>query len=155
MDEMKENLGSIAAQVKRTNAFLKLYASFRNNDIYPLVMKGLICRQLYGELCDHRPSVDEDILIRIGEYDKVKEVLLANDYIPQMEVESEEQLENLQEVSFIHPTEKLHIELRLNVMCRDNDVCAKMSDYFKDVFEQYREVTIDSVTIRTLSHQNH
>lgn len=152
---VKETISSVAAQARRTKTFLKLYESFTQYGIYPLVMKGLICRQLYGTLCDHRPSADEDILIRISEYDKAKDVLLANGYTPQIEVETEAQLKNLQEVTFIHPTEKLHIELHLNVMGRDNDARSKMSDYFKNVFEEYREVNIDGIQIRTLNHQNH
>ena len=38
------------------------------------MMKGLICRQLYGEYCDHRPSGDEDILIRKAEYKQVQQI---------------------------------------------------------------------------------
>ena len=54
--EIEEALGAVAAQVRRTDAFWKLYDALVKADVYPLVLKGLICRQLYGELCDHRPS---------------------------------------------------------------------------------------------------
>lgn len=155
MTEIQEAMSIVDIQAKRTCEFLELYKSFVNADIHPLVMKGIICRELYGKLCDHRPSGDEDILIRVCDYIKVKNVLIAEGYMPQMEVKSQKQLENIQEVGFFHPTKDLYIEVHLNAMGRENDAHSKMSDCFKDVFEDYREVDIAGVKIRTLSHQKH
>lgn len=153
--EMKQSLGVVAAQIRRTTAFLQLYESFIAEGIHPIVMKGLICRELYGELADHRPSGDEDILIRPCEYEQAKRVLTSNGYVAELEVETEMQLEKVQEISFIHPKDRLHIELHLNPMGRENDVRSKMSDCFINVFENYRDVEIDGVCIRTMSHQDH
>lgn len=153
--EMQEVFATVASQVKRTNAFLKLYKAFTDEGIYPLVLKGLVCRELYRKLRDHRPSGDEDILISLSEYWRAKDVLIANGYIAQIESETEAQLEQLQEVSFIHPKERLHIELHLNPMGRENFVRSRMSDYFKNVFKDYREVEIQGVRVRTMNHQHH
>ena len=153
--EMKESLGVVAAQVRRTSAFLQLYESFGEMGIHPIVMKGLICRELYGKLGDHRPSGDEDILIRPCEYEQTKRVLIENGYVSELSTESEEQIERLQEISFIHPKNRLHIELHLNPMGRENDNRARMSDCFVNVFDDYREVEIQDVLIRTMNHQDH
>ncbi len=153
--EMSETLAAVAAQVKRTEAFLKLYEAFVQADIHPIVMKGLICRELYGNLCDHRPSGDEDILIRPEEYWKAKEVLTANGYISTIESENVARLDQVQEVTFIHMENKLHIELHLNPFGTENSIRTKMNEYFRGVFDNYREVIINGVTIRTLSHQDH
>lgn len=153
--EMGIALSIVAAQAKRTTAFLKLYEEFAKEGIYPIVMKGLICRELYGRFCDHRPSGDEDILIRPAEYWRAKDVLIANGYVTEWDSETEEQLQWLQEVSYIHPTEKLHIELHLNPMGRQNNANSHMSDYFDNVFENYREVEIQEIKIRTMNHQEH
>lgn len=153
--EMRVVLSSVMAQAKRTSAFLQLYEEFAQAGIYPIVMKGLICRELYGKLCDHRPSGDEDILIRLSEYWKVKDILIAKGYVSTIEGETQELLEQVQEVSFVHPTEKLHIELHLNPMGRENEARSRMSDYFMNSFENYREVEIHGVKIRTMSHQVH
>ncbi len=59
-----EVMSIVAGQARRTETFLSLYKSFLKKEIHPIVMKGLICRQLYGEFCDHRPSGDEDILVK-------------------------------------------------------------------------------------------
>lgn len=153
--EMNESIAIVSAQVRRTSAFLKLYEAFVETDLHPIVMKGLICRELYGSLGDHRPSGDEDILIRPNEYERAKSILVANGYISEIEQESESQIDRLQEVSFIHPKERLHIELHLNPMGRETEDRARMSDYFANVFEDYREVDIQGVPVRTMNHQDH
>lgn len=153
--EMNESIAIVSAQVRRTSAFLKLYEAFVEADLHPIVMKGLICRELYGALGDHRPSGDEDILIRPSEYELAKRILIENGYISEIEKETESQIERLQEVSFIHPKERLHIELHLNSMGRETEDRAQMSDYFTNVFENYREVEIQGVTVRTMNHQDH
>lgn len=153
--EMNESIAIVSAQVKRTSAFLQLYKAFIEANLHPIVMKGLVCRELYGSLGDHRPSGDEDILIRPCEYERAKRVLLENGFVSELDVELEKQLERLQEVSFIHPKNRLHIELHLNPMGRENDNRARMSDCFVNVFDNYREVEIQGVPIRTMSHQDH
>lgn len=154
-NEMREVLSMIGAQVKRTNTFLELYEEFVKEGIHPIVMKGLICRELYGGFADHRPSGDEDILIRLSEYKQVKEVLISNGYMSEVLIENEEQLERLQEITFFHPQKRLHIELHLNPMGRENDVRSKMSDYFLNAFENCRDVEINGVLVRTMNHQEH
>lgn len=153
--EVRQGMNCVHAQIKRTNAFLELYKAFVQADIYPIVMKGIICRELYGKLCDHRPSGDEDILIRPSEYKRAKEVLVASGYVTNVSSEVEEQLERLQEISFVHPGGKLHIELHFNAFGKETKDRVQMSNYFKNVFENYREVDIQGVSIRTMNHQDH
>ena len=153
--EMKQALGIVAGQVKHTNAFLRLYVSFLEVGIHPIVMKGLVCRELYGRLNDHRPSGDEDILIHPSEYQKAQEVLVNNGYVQEIESATDAQLEYLQEISFFHPKYKLHIELHLNPMGRMSDSRSRMTDCFRNVFENYRDIEINGVLIRTMSHQEH
>lgn len=69
-----EVMSIVAGQARRTEAFLSLYKEFVKADIHPIVMKGLICRQLYEEYCDHRPSGDEDILIQKSEFELVQQI---------------------------------------------------------------------------------
>ena len=153
--EMNESIAIVSAQVRRTSAFLKLYKAFVDAELHPIVMKGLICRELYGTLGDHRPSGDEDILIRPSEYKLAKSVLTENGYVSEIDRETESHLDCLQEVSFIHPKERLHIELHLNPIGRETEDRARMSDYFSNVFEDFREVDIQGIRIRTMKHQDH
>lgn len=86
---------------------------------------------------------------------KAKEVLIANGYVAELEIETEEQLKQVQEISFIHPKDKLHIELHLNPMGRENDVRSKMTDCFLEVFDNYRDVEINGIMVRTMNHHDH
>jgi len=153
--ELQNTITIVAAQIKRTEAFLNLYRDFLKAGIHPIVMKGIVCRGLYGKLRDHRPSGDEDVLIRPIDYWKTKEILIRNGYIAEFDSETEAQLERVQEITYVHPKEKLHIELHLNIMGRENDMRSQMTDCFNGVFENYREVEINGVPIRTMCHHDH
>jgi len=153
--EVQEVMQIISAQIRRTEDFLQLYQSFADANIYPLVIKGLVCRQLYGEMCDHRPSGDEDLLIRPEEFSRVQAVLNSNGYLSDIKVEDGNRLEWIQEVSFTHPIKKLHIELHINLMGRENNARSRMTDYFANAFDCYREVVVNDVCVRTMNHQQH
>ena len=58
----------VAAQIQRSNAFVEIYKKITAHGIFPIVMKGIVCRQLYGELAEYRPSGDEDILVEVKAY---------------------------------------------------------------------------------------
>ena len=96
------SISVVAIQSIKTDAFLKLYKAFLEEDIHPIVMKGIICRQLYGDLSNHRPSGDEDILIQKCQFDKTKEILINNGYIPEIKDINPIYLEELQEIRYIN-----------------------------------------------------
>ena len=52
----------VVLQTIRTAEFLELYRALEEAGATPLVVKGIVCRQLYPR-ADHRPSADEDLLI--------------------------------------------------------------------------------------------
>lgn len=66
---------SMTAQMQKTDTFLSLYKSFLSAGLSPITMKGIICRDLYGERADFRVSGDEDILIEKKDYEKAVSVL--------------------------------------------------------------------------------
>lgn len=145
----------VATQAKQTEVFLTLYKSFLRSDLHPIVMKGVICRQLYGERSDYRPSGDEDILIQKSEFELVKEVLINNGFIPESEKITAGQLEELQEVTFYHPNPNLAIEVHLNPIGHENSWRQQFDDCFKNVFQDYREENIHGISIRTMNHTDH
>ena len=146
---------SVVGQAYRTELFLQLYSVLLKADLHPVVMKGIICRQLYGKLCDHRPSGDEDLLIPISDFARVKQVLEEQGYKTEYANETQQQLERIQEVDFFHKKENFHIEVHLNAMGRENAFRAKMSDCFQNVFEHAIDVEIQGVQVRTLAHTDH
>jgi hypothetical protein len=57
----------VVAQTIRTAEFLELYRALEEAGATPLVVKGIVCRQLYPR-ADHRPSADEDLWIPPEQY---------------------------------------------------------------------------------------
>ena len=49
-----DTFAMVAAQIRRSNAFTEVYEKITAQGIYPIVMKGIVCRQLYGELGEHK-----------------------------------------------------------------------------------------------------
>lgn len=152
---VKSVIGIVAAQTRRTHAFLELYRTFSAEGMQPIVMKGIVCRQLYGKLCDHRPSGDEDILIREADFEKVKTVLIAHGFVPDREGITESQLDALQEISFYHRGCGLKIEVHTNPIGKENALRAQMNDYFTDVFAYPKQMVIDGTAIWTMNDTDH
>ena len=105
-----DTFAMVAAQIQRSNAFFEIYEKITANGIYPIAIKGICCRALYGELGEHRPSADEDILVEIKDFQKVKEILEREQYVCSVPDITERGLEQIQEVSFYNPEQKLHLE---------------------------------------------
>jgi len=119
------------------------------------VMKGLICRQLYGKNAEKRPSGDEDILVRKEDFYKVKAVMEAQGFVCSKPDVTMAQLEQLQDVGFYENKIGFLIEVHTNIMGHTNEMRTKMGDCFKDVFEYTRTVEIRNVPITTMSHTEH
>lgn len=145
----------VAEQTKRTQAFLKLYAAFEEADVFPLVMKGIVCREMYGRYADDRPSSDEDILIQKHEYHKVKEVLISCGFQPEIEEVTEFQMDELQEVCFTDIESGLHIEVHFNPIGVENAFRKSMNSYFLNVFERKIYVNVQNQKLATMSYTDH
>lgn len=154
-DNINSVMTMIGQQIKKTEAFLKLYRAFLEEDLHPIVMKGLICRQLYGKNAEKRPSGDEDILVRKEDFYKVKEVMEAQGFVCSKPDVTMAQLDQLQDVGFYENKIGFLIEVHTNIMGHTNEMRTKMGDCFKDVFEHTRTVDIRNVPITTMSHTDH
>lgn len=152
---MLETMTIVASQARRTDAFLNLYEHFIAENLHPIVMKGIICRQLYGEYCDHRPSGDEDILIQKSEYEMIANILTSNGYVSSIKDVTETQLNELQEITFHNDQTGLTIEVHVNPMGHDNDLRSKMNDYFVNVFRDSVIVNIEGIPIMTMNITDH
>ncbi len=152
--KLRQKVFSIVfSQTKRTANFKKIYKTILENDIKPLVLKGIVCRNLYGDLCDHRPSGDEDILIKKEDYFQLAEILEENGYIPEEKVTSKT-LNGIQEITFKNPN-GLNIEVHLNIIGTENKLRRKMNKYFENVFDNAISINIDGQDFYTLGFTEH
>lgn len=152
---LRQTVISVARQEERTKAFLKLYQAFIQEGVQPIVVKGLICRQIYGSLQYHRVSSDEDILVRKEDYRQMATILRQQGFMTKDEEPTEEQLEKLKEISFYDTASGLSVDVHINPFGYTREWKRRSNACFSHVFEQYREVEIDGVTVRTMSHTDH
>lgn len=146
----KKIFSVVFSQTKRSANFKKIYKILLDCGVKPIVLKGIICRQLYGELCDHRPSGDEDILIKKEEYFKLCDILTANGYIPEKNI-TKKALDGVEEVTFKSPN-GLKIEVHLNIMGTENKIRRKMNNYFENAFDNAVIIEIDGQKYYTLDY---
>ncbi len=115
-----DTVGLVAGQSARTEAFLELYRKFEKAGLQLVIMKGIICRELYGKFRDHRPSGDEDILVRQEDFPAMRKVMEDSGYRMEMENVSDQELEVLQEITFNSAEAGLHIEVHLSCIYMDH-----------------------------------
>ena len=106
-----ETIAGVAAQAQRTQRFLALYQELIAADLRPIVLKGILCRNLYGELADYRPSCDEDLYISSEHMAKADEVLRQNGWRMTSHPESLDYPETLQVISYEDATGILPLEI--------------------------------------------
>lgn len=140
-------------QAQQSADFLSLYQSFLSEDISPIVLKGIICRSLYGERGDFRASGDEDILIAKEDYTKAVHTLNRCGYHAENTPDSD--LSSVQEVTFTNPESPLTIELHLNPFGTNDHIRIRMNEWFQNVFDSNETVVIENVPVRTLEPTDH
>lgn len=150
----RETMMTVMGQMQRTQLFLQLYRAFDAAGLHPLVMKGIVCRALYGQWGDHRPSGDEDILIRPADFARVQAVFMQQGYACALEDVDESKLALVQEVSFVHPM-GLHVEVHINPMGHENSLRRQMNGYFTAVFDRAIALVCEGETVHAMSHTDH
>lgn len=150
-----ETVASVTGQTVRTSVFLDLYRDFEKEGLQPIVMKGIVCRELYGKYRDHRPSGDEDLLIPREEFPVLKKVMEAKGFHIERNEITDQELEALQEITFDQPESRLHIEVHTNPIGKESGIRRHMNDYFKDVFTRKAAVEIEGTTIWTMNPTDH
>lgn len=138
----------VIGQAQRTAAFLRLYQSLAEEDLYPIVMKGIICRSLYPQP-DQRPSGDEDLLIEPKDLFAVDQVLRKNGYT----CTAENPDASLHEITYTSPL--LHIELHLSLFAEDSDAYGELEALFCEAPNHAVTVRIDNTEIMTLAPTDH
>lgn len=142
-------------QAKRTKAFLSVYDKLVAVGLKPLILKGLVCRSMYGAYADHRPSSDEDIYIKKEDFPLIHKILMEQGFqMEQLEV-TDKVLSQAQEISFYNNNIDLYLEVHLNVMGNENFIRKKMNTFFETVHESNMRIKIDGHIIYTLNPTDH
>ena len=155
-----EAVRQVYSQLSRTDDFLRLYQFLRGKGLEPLVVKGLIVRQLYALPC-HRISMDEDVLIEKGEFNRYHQAL--TEWGMEL-VHPGQDIEKEYEVSYRDPNSNMYIEVHKTLFPPGSEVYGDLNDFFENVLEHtihcniYKPTDKDQkepVSVRCMNHTDH
>lgn len=151
----RETIAGVVAQSTRTELFLDVYRSLLEKGQKPLVLKGVVVRQLYGELSDYRPSCDEDLYVRPEEATLCRRELERLGFqvtIPQ----DRRKLDNPeQEVSMDSLDGLLHIELHPHFFEHVREDLRLSDGYYAQAFDQAVPTEVKGFPLWTLDETHH
>ena len=141
----------LSRQIIQTNEFLTLILHAKEQGMDPVVLKGVICRELYPQPC-LRPSVDDDILVTQEEAAAFHRVLLSAGLFsddPDADPETDPEL------SYHKENSPIYIEMGKTLFPPEDDVFGDFNRLFPGIREHTVRVQIEDVSVRTLSPTDH
>lgn len=143
-------LGLAASQARRSILFLMLYEKMRKSELHPLVVKGIVCRQLYGQP-DLRISNDEDVLIPREEFQAVDDFLIKEGFLR----EALESGKEYQEVGYQNPRTGLYLEIHMDLFAKESGAYGHLNQLFVNAFEHPDIINIQGTDVYTLNPELH
>lgn len=144
-------LRKVMIQTMKTEEFLVLYRKLADQGVTPLVVKGIICRNLYRDP-DYRTSSDEDLLIPREQFSKCHEIFTENGLLCP---NSEENIWEAGEVPYVKKNSALYIELHKELFPSESDAYGDFNSVFDEVFEKKISCQINGMEVFTLSPTDH
>ena len=141
----------VMLQTIKTDEFLKLNQYLQHTGVRPLVVKGIVCRELYGKP-DHRISSDEDLLISAEQFAACHEALQA---CGMKLAKATSDLERDYEIPYRKDGSPLYIELHKHLFPPESTAYGDLNGFFEDVFQRAIEEKIQGVSVLTMGHTDH
>lgn len=141
----------VMQQTIKTEEFLQLNRALQEAGITPLVVKGIICRNLYPQP-DHRASGDEDILIPEEQFTTCHEAMLN---FGMALLEPGKDIYREYEVPYGKQNSPLYIELHKNLFPPESDAYGELNQFFEGVFDRAVCETIQGIPVYTLEYTDH
>ncbi len=141
----------VMMQTLRTGEFLKLNQALQAAGVKPLVVKGILCRNLYPQP-DHRQSSDEDVLIPEAQFATCHQVM--TDFGMQTTA-AEAELAAAFEIPYRKAGSPLYIELHKHLFPPESDAYGDMNRFFKGAFDRAIPEEIQGQTIYTMAPTDH
>lgn len=138
----------VSRQTLTTERFLASYKALNSQGLYPIVIKGIICRNIYPKP-DLRCSSDEDLLI---EPSQEKDYISAMDKLGLVPLKDTDD-EHYQ--SGYVSTSGLYIELHRSLFSDSSEIFSKCNKTFEGAKSRSISILIGDTEVRTLSHTDH
>lgn len=147
----RQVLQNVFLQTSKTVEFLQLYQYLEENGISPLVVKGIICRELYP-VPDYRLSGDEDIIVNAGEYNKFHKLMTDFGMQP---VNKETDINRAEEISYSKSGSNLYIEVHKKLFPSDSEAYGEFNEIFKGFQERKVVSEVQGIPISTMGYSDH
>ena len=136
-------------QTVKTKEFLELLRFLYQSGLHPLVVKGLICRELYP-YPDYRDSGDEDLIVPADEFDACQRALKSCGLQTAVRKENA-----ITDIAYAKPGHLIYIELHPFPFPPESDVYGSWNDFFKAIHLNTAEMMISGQAVLTMQPTDH
>ena len=150
-----ETMACVVGQMQRNQRFLELYQKLLSVALHPIVLKGILCRKLYGSLADYRPSCDEDLYVSPEQIAAAHEVLQQNGWRMTSHPESLAHPEKLQVIGYEDTAGILPLEIHPTWSGTGSPQQTKENARFVGADERAITVEIEGVPLLSLNATDH
>ena len=151
----RETILTVASQAMRTQRFLDIYRQLTAAGLRPIVLKGILCRRLYGSLADYRPSCDEDLYLPPPEIAACHRVLEQAGWKLESHPDSLKVPEKLQVISYEDTQNILHLEIHPTFFGTGSRRQAMQNQYFLQAALHTVPVTVEGTELLSLGPTAH
>ena len=144
----RSTVQAVMTQAVKTEDFLRLNRHLRDQGVTPLVVKGIICRQLYPRP-DYRVSGDEDVLCGEHQFKACHKAMIDFGMEP-----GTSSLDSY-EVPYSREDSPLYIELHKSLFSEDSDIFSDCNRFFEGCFDRLVEIDVQGDPVATLNHTDH
>lgn len=138
-------------QTIKTGEFLQLYEYLRSRGLVPCIVKGIVCRNLYGKP-DCRMSGDEDMLIAPEHFEACHKAMLEYGMVP---VQPERDIAGEYEVPYRKEGSPLYIELHKSLFPPESEAYGNLNRFFSGVTERLTEIPVQGGSVYTMNDTDH
>lgn len=147
----QQTIRAVMMQTLKTSEFLGLSEYMQKAGIRALVVKGIVCRNLYPNP-DYRVSGDEDVLISWEQFEVCHQVL--TDYGMKVSDPAQD-IQAVYEVSYGRPGSPIYIELHKSLFPPESTAYGDLNRFFDGVHERSIQLSIDGKQIVTMGYTDH
>lgn len=157
-EHLLADLKSAYSQIARrnmlvTSELMKIIHLLRENSIKALAFKGPTLSQMaYGDIT-LRQYGDLDILIKKEDIDKINVLFKESGYqhlLPLTSVQSSIRLKYAKDLSFIHPSKGIHIEMHWAFLNQNYPIQMDLENFWLET----QEIKLNDSTMHTFSNEN-
>lgn len=151
MSAKQQTIRSVMLQTMKTNEFLGLFQHLQKAGVQALVVKGIVCRNLYPNP-DYRMSGDEDVLIPEEEFELCHQAMLDYGMHP---ADSTQDIQFEHEVPYGKPGSPIYIELHKCLFPPESTAYGDLNRFFKNVHDRAIKLSIDGKQVVTMGYTDH